>query len=136
MTDDQVFGERDYENELENTIAKLQEENKKLRQELKQRHDNKHELGRLIDINNKQKLHIEELEKTKERWIEKTDKLEQYLDSLFWGNTHICKHLDVEMVKFWCDKEQKYHLPQCKYKDCFKKENLVKTADEVLRSVE
>ena len=136
MTDDQVFGERDYENELENTIAKLQEENKKLRQELKQRHDNKHELGRLIDINNKQKLHIEELEKTKERWIEKTDKLEQYIDSLFFGNTHICKHLDVEMVKFWCDREQKYHIPHCKYKDCFKKENLVKTADEVLRSVD
>jgi len=76
------------------------------------------------------------LRQEKERWIKKTDKLEQYIDSLFFGNTHICKHLDVEMVKFWCDKEQKYHLPQCKYKDCFKKENLVKTADEVLRSVE
>ena len=76
------------------------------------------------------------LRQEKKRWIEKTDKLEQYIDSLFFGNTHICKHLDVEMAKFWCDKEQKYHLPQCKYKDCFKKENLVKTADEVLRSVE
>ena len=90
----------------------------------------------LIRLMNEQQARIKELEKTKERWIEKTDKLEQYIDSLFFGNTHICKHLDVEMAKFWCDKEQKYHLPQCKYKDCFKKENLVKTADEVLRSVE
>lgn len=122
--------------ELETKNVILKKENEQLRKELKQRHDNKHELGRLIDINNKQKLQIEELEKTKERWIEKTDKLEQYIDSLFWGNTHICKHLDVEMVKFWCDKEQKYHIPHCKYKDCFKKENLVKTADEVLRSVD
>ena len=93
---------------------------------------NKEVVKVLNELNNENK----KLRQERERWIEKTDKLEQYIDSLFWGNTHICKHLDVEMVKFWCDKEQKYHLPQCKYKDCFKKENLVKTADEVLRSVE
>ena len=90
----------------------------------------------LVDLLNELNDENKKLRHEKKRWIEKTDKLEQYIDSLFFGNTHICKHLDVEMAKFWCDKEQKYHLPQCKYKDCFKKENLVKTADEVLRSVE
>ena len=90
----------------------------------------------IIDLLNELNDENKKLRQEKKRWIEKTDKLEQYIDSLFFGNTHICKHLDVEMAKFWCDKEQKYHLPQCKYKDCFKKENLVKTADEVLRSVE
>ena len=87
---------------------------------------------RLNELNEENK----KLRQERERWIDKTDKLEQYIDSLFWGNTHICKHLDVEMVKFWCDKEKKYHIPHCTYEDCFKEENLVKTADEVLRSVD
>ena len=90
----------------------------------------------LVELLNELNDENKKLRQERERWIEKTDKLEQYLDSLFWGNTHICKHLDVEMVKFWCDKEKKYHIPHCTYEDCFKEENLVKTADEVLRSVE
>lgn len=80
MTDDQVFGERDYENELENTIAKLQEENKKLRQELKQRYDNKHELGRLIDISNKQKLQIEELKKENDKLVRILSEAEDFIE--------------------------------------------------------
>ena len=90
----------------------------------------------IIDLLNELNDENKKLRQERERWIDKTDKLEQYIISLFWGNTHICKHLDVEMVKFYCNKKQKYHIPHCKYKDCFNRENLVKTADEVLRSVE
>ena len=47
---------------------------------MKQRYDNKHELGRLIDISNKQKLQIEELKKENDKLVRILSEAEDFIE--------------------------------------------------------
>ena len=78
---------------------------------------------------------LNELE-TKCRKLEKeNDTLKEYIDTLFEGNTHICKELDIESAKFHCPYFKGYKEPTCVYMECFDCDELIpvsKRIDEII----
>ena len=51
--------------------------------------------------------------------------LKAYIDTIFEGNTHICKELDIESVKFHCPHIKGYKEPTCTYMTCFDNDELI-----------
>ena len=100
-------------NHLRNQRNHLREENDVLKQQLKTK-----------VIVNKQ---YEELQRVKRE----NEQLKSYIDSMFLGNTHICKEIDVEDAMFYCEKEEKHIYPNCLYHKCFDEENLVEVKEEI-----
>ena len=61
--------------------------------------------------------------------------LNDYIDTLFEGNTHICKELDIESAKFHCPYFKGYKEPTCTYMECFDCDELIplnQRIDEVI----
>lgn len=62
---------------------------------------------------------------------EENEQLKSYIDSMFLGNTHICKELDIEDAMFYCEKKEKHIYPNCLYHKCFDEENIVEVKEEI-----
>lgn len=94
-------------NELSTNCSQLQEENEQL-----------------------EKGKMEALSLLREE-IDKNEQLKSYIDTIFEGNTHICKKLDIEDVQFYCQRNRDYRFPTCTYAKCFDEENLIEVKEEI-----
>lgn len=56
---------------------------------------------------------------------EENDTLKAYIDTIFEGNTHICKELDIENARFHCSHIKGYKEPTCTYMTCFDCDELI-----------
>ena len=68
-------------------------------------------------LNDKDKT-INELQK-------ENDTLKEYIDTIFEGNTHICKELDIESARFHCPHIKGHKEPTCTYMTCFDSDELI-----------
>ena len=62
---------------------------------------------------------------------QENEQLKNYIDTIFEGNTHICKELDIEDVQFYCERNKDYRNPSCLYKKCFNSSFLVELSEKI-----
>jgi len=89
---------------------------------------------RMTALNVTKKLN--EQQATISKLEEENEQLKSYIDSMFLGNTHICKELDIENAMFYCEKESKHIYPNCLYRKCFDEENLVEVKEEIRKCID
>ena len=76
----------------------------------------------------------EENEQLKERnknLIKKLDRLEQYIETIFNNEHFVCKHLNIEDVKFYCERNKDFCYPTCTYKECYDEEIMFRLVDKI-----
>ena len=59
------------------------------------------------------------------------DTLKEYIDTIFDGNTHICKELDIESAKFYCPCIRGHKEATCLYMECFDSDELIPVTQRI-----
>ena len=86
-------------------------------------------LNRLTDEN-------EQLKERNEKLIKKLDRLEQYIETIFNNESFVCKHLDIEEVQFYCERNQDYCSPTCAYRKCYDENVMFRLVDKIREATE
>ena len=90
--------------------------------------------GWVVDDSSREKFYLtpnetvkllNDKDKTIKELKEENDTLNEYIDTIFEGNTHICKELDIENARFHCPYFKDYKEPTCTYMECFDCDELI-----------
>ena len=73
----------------------------------------------------------EQLKERNEKLIKKLDRLEQYIETIFNNESFVCKHLDIEEVQFYCERNQDYCSPTCAYRKCYDENVMFRLVDKI-----
>lgn len=87
----------------------------------------------VVGLLNKQQNKIDNLIKNKilVELQKENDTLKAYIDTIFEGNTHICKELDIENAKFHCPHIKGHKEPTCTYMTCFDCDELIPVSQKI-----
>lgn len=87
----------------------------------------------VVALLNKQQNKIDNLIKNKilGELQKENDTLKAYIDTIFEGNTHICKELDIENAKFHCPHIKGHKEPTCIYMTCFDCDELIPVSQKI-----
>lgn len=78
----------------------------------------------------------EQLKERNEKLIKKLDRLEQYIETIFNNESFVCKHLDIEDVQFYCERNRDYCFPTCAYRKCYDENVMFRLVDKIRESTE
>lgn len=78
----------------------------------------------------------EQLKERNEKLIKKLDRLEQYIETIFNNESFVCKHLDIEEVQFYCERNQDYCSPTCAYRKCYDENVMFRLVDKIREATE
>ena len=73
----------------------------------------------------------EQLKERNEKLIKKLDRLEQYIETIFNNEDFVCKHIDIEDVQFYCERNRDYCFPTCTYKKCYDEKIMFRLVDKI-----
>lgn len=91
------------------------------------------DIDEVVDLLNSQSKLISAYMYEFSKMRKENKQLKSYIDTIFGGNSHICKRLNVEDVQFYCEINRDYCYPSCTYKKCFDENNLIGLKDEIRR---
>lgn len=74
---------------------------------------------------------MKDKDKTIKELKEENDTLKAYIDTIFEGNTHICKELDIENARFHCPHIKGHKEPTCTYMTCFDCDELIPVSQRI-----
>lgn len=128
MFDEHTFFVRDNENEKEMTALQV---TKKLNEQQVTINKLNDENTKLLSERIKDCEEFEECVNKAQSLKKENERLKDYIDTIFEGNTHICNELDIEDVQFYCERNNDYRSPSCLYQKCFNEENLVELSEKI-----